>query len=104
MGETLGIVGESGCGKTMAALSLLRLVSKPAARIVSGEVILDGEDLVKISENEMREVRGRKISVILQDPQTSLNPVFTIGNQLVNALGAPVILDVGKSSERPWKL
>ena len=86
-GETLGIVGESGCGKTMTALSLLRLVPKPAARIVSGEVILDGEDLVQISDREMREVRGRKISMILQDPQTSLNPVFTIGNQLVEALG-----------------
>ena len=59
-GETLGIVGESGCGKTMTAASLLRLVPKPVARIVSGEVILDGEDLVQISENEMREVRGRK--------------------------------------------
>jgi len=66
----------------MTAFSLLWLVSKPAARIVSGEGILDGEDLVKISENEMREVRGWKISMILQDPQTSLNPVFTIGNQL----------------------
>ena len=87
-GETLGIVGESGCGKTMTALSLLRLVPKPAARIVSGEVILDGEDLVKISDSEMRAVRGRKISMTLQDPQTSLNPVFTIGNQLVEALGA----------------
>ena len=86
-GETLGIVGESGCGKTMTALSLLRLIPKPAARIVSGEIILDGEDIVPISEKEMRKVRGRKISMILQDPQTSLNPVFTIGNQLSEALG-----------------
>lgn len=86
-GETLGIVGESGCGKTMTALSLLRLIPKPAARIVSGEIILDGEDIVPKSEKEMREVRGRKISMILQDPQTSLNPVFTIGNQLSEALG-----------------
>ena len=86
-GETLGIVGESGCGKTMTALSLLRLIPKPAARIVSGEIILDGEDIVPKSDKEMREVRGRKISMILQDPQTSLNPVFTIGNQLSEALG-----------------
>ena len=86
-GETLGIVGESGCGKTMTALSLLRLIPKPAARIVSGEIILDGEDIVSKSDNEMREIRGRKISMILQDPQTSLNPVFTIGNQLIEALG-----------------
>ena len=78
-GETLGIVGESGCGKTMTALSLLRLIPKPAARIVSGEILLEGEDLVTLSDNDMREVRGRKISMILQDPQTSLNPVFTIG-------------------------
>ena len=86
-GETLGIVGESGCGKTMTALSLLGLIPKPAARIVSGEIILDGEDLVKLSSQEMRKVRGRKISMILQDPQTSLNPVFSIGNQVMEALG-----------------
>lgn len=86
-GETLGIVGESGCGKTMTALSLLRLIPKPAARIVSGEIILDGEDILKKSDNEMRDIRGRKISMILQDPQTSLNPVFSIGTQVIEALG-----------------
>ena len=85
-GETLGIVGESGCGKTMTALSLLKLIPRPAARIVQGEVILDGENLIEKSDNQMREIRGQKISMILQDPQTSLNPVFTIGNQLVEAL------------------
>ena len=85
-GETLGIVGESGCGKTMTARSLLRVVPKPAARIVSGEILLDGEDLVQMTEDEMRETRGNKISMILQDPQTSLNPVFTIGNQVIEAL------------------
>ena len=71
-GETLGIVGESGCGKTMTALSLLRLVPKPAGRIVSGEILLNGEDLVQMSDEEMRQVRGKRISMILQDPQTSL--------------------------------
>ena len=86
-GETLGIVGESGCGKTMTALSLLRLIPRPAARIVSGEIILDGENLVEKTDKEMRQIRGRKISMILQDPQTSLNPVFTIGNQILEALG-----------------
>ena len=86
-GETLGIVGESGCGKTMTARSLLRIIPKPAARIVSGEVILDGEDLVSLSDEEMRHIRGRKIAMIFQDPQTSLNPVFTIGNQVIEALG-----------------
>lgn len=84
-GETLGIVGESGCGKTMTALSLMRLIPKPAARITQGSIILDGEDIVNKSDNEMRDVRGSKISMILQDPQTSLNPVFTVGNQIVEA-------------------
>jgi len=86
-GETLGIVGESGCGKTMTARSLLRLVPKPAARIVNGEILLKGEDLVQKTEDEMRSIRGRRISMIMQDPQTSLNPLFTIGNQLREALG-----------------
>ena len=85
-GETLGIVGESGCGKTMTALSLLQLVPKPAGRIVAGEILLNGEDLVQKNEDEMRHVRGQKISMILQDPQTSLNPVFNIGNQLIESL------------------
>ena len=86
-GETLGIVGESGCGKTMTALSLLRLVPQPAGKIVSGEIRLNGDDILQKSEDEMRQIRGRQISMILQDPQTSLNPVFTIGNQLMEALG-----------------
>lgn len=86
-GETLGIVGESGCGKTMTALSLLRLVPQPAGKIVSGEIRLNGEDILQKSDDEMRQIRGRQISMILQDPQTSLNPVFTIGNQLMEALG-----------------
>src|SRR5687767_7182975 len=86
-GETLGIVGESGCGKTMTALSLLRLTPRPASRIVKGAIRLDGENLVDKTEREMREkIRGRKLSMILQDPQTSLNPVFTIGNQLLEAI------------------
>ena len=85
-GETLGIVGESGCGKTMTALSLLRLIPQPAARIVKGKVLLQGENLLDKSEREMRQVRGRRLSMILQDPQTSLNPVFTIGNQLIEAI------------------
>src|SRR2546428_5626343 len=85
-GEALGIVGESGCGKTMTALSLLRLVPRPAARIVKGKIVLQGENLLDKSEREMRAIRGRRISMILQDPQTSLNPVFTIGNQLIEAI------------------
>ena len=85
-GETLGIVGESGCGKSMTALSLLRLVPRPVARIVQGKVLLQGENLLDKSEREMRHIRGRRLSMILQDPQTSLNPVFTIGNQLLEAI------------------
>jgi oligopeptide/dipeptide ABC transporter ATP-binding protein len=85
-GETLGIVGESGSGKTMTSLSLLRLIPKPAARIVKGEIWLDGENLLEKNDREMRHIRGRKIAMILQDPQTSLNPVFTIGNQLIEAI------------------
>ena len=85
-GEALGVVGESGCGKTMTALSLLKLVPRPAARIVKGSIRLEGENLVEKSEREMRQIRGRRISMILQDPQTSLNPVFTIGNQLIEAI------------------
>jgi oligopeptide/dipeptide ABC transporter ATP-binding protein len=85
-GETLGLVGESGSGKTMTALSVLRLVPEPAARIVKGQILLGGDDLVPKSEREMRRVRGRRISMILQDPQTSLNPVFTAGAQIIEAL------------------
>jgi oligopeptide/dipeptide ABC transporter ATP-binding protein len=85
-GEALGIVGESGCGKTMTALSLLRLVPRPVARIVKGTIRLGGENLLDKTEREMRSIRGRRISMILQDPQTSLNPVFTVGNQLVEAI------------------
>jgi oligopeptide/dipeptide ABC transporter ATP-binding protein len=85
-GETLGLVGESGCGKTMTGLSLVRLLPEPAGRIVDGQVLLEGDDLVTKSEAEMRRIRGRRISMILQDPQTSLNPVFTIGDQILEAL------------------
>ncbi|MFC1917287.1 ABC transporter ATP-binding protein [Chloroflexota bacterium] len=85
-GEVLGLVGESGCGKTITSLSILRLVPQPAGRIVGGKIILDGEDLITKTEGEMREIRGKKISMILQDPMSSLNPVFTIGDQLMEAI------------------
>jgi peptide/nickel transport system ATP-binding protein len=80
--ETLAIVGESGCGKTMTALSLLRLVPNPPGRIVSGSIKIDGKDLVQLSEPEMRDIRGNEISMIFQEPMTSLNPVMTIGHQI----------------------
>ena len=94
-GETLGIVGESGCGKTMTALSLLRLVPQPAGRIVSGEILLNGQDILSISDGAMRNLLGRQISMILQDPQTSLNPVFTIGDQITEAISI-----IGKDSKK----
>ena len=82
----LGIVGESGSGKSMLALSLVRLTPEPASRILDGEVILNGRDLLSLSEKQMRKVRGKEISMILQDPQQSLNPVFSVGDQLAEAL------------------
>ena len=85
-GETLGIVGESGCGKSITALSITRLVPDPPGKIVSGSVILDGRNLLELSEAEMRKVRGNEISMIFQEPMTSLNPVLTIGHQISEAL------------------
>jgi oligopeptide/dipeptide ABC transporter ATP-binding protein len=85
-GEVLGIVGESGSGKSVTMLSLMRLVPTPPGHIVGGKIILDGEDLLQISEKEMSKTRGSKIGLIIQDPMTSLNPVFTIGNQVSEAI------------------
>ncbi len=85
-GETLAIVGESGCGKSMTALSLMRLIPDPPGRIVSGSIKLADRDLLKLSEKEMRGVRGNEISMIFQEPMTSLNPVMTIGKQIGEAL------------------
>ena len=85
-GETLGLVGESGCGKSMTCLSILRLHPRPASRIVGGQVLFRGEDLLQKSEPEMRRYRGRHLAMILQDPMTALNPVFTVGNQLAEPL------------------
>lgn len=81
-GDAVGIVGESGCGKTMTALSILRLVPGPMGRIVEGEIRFDGKDILALPEAAMRKIRGNQISMIFQDPMTSLNPVFTVGNQL----------------------
>jgi oligopeptide/dipeptide ABC transporter ATP-binding protein len=81
-GSTLGVVGESGCGKSITALSILRLVPSPPGQIVSGKIIFEGEDLLQKTKSEMQELRGNRISMIYQDPMTSLNPVYTIGNQI----------------------
>ena len=85
-GEILGIVGESGSGKTVTMLSLMRLIQTPPGRILGGKVVLDGEDLLGLSEGEMTRVRGNKIALIIQDPLNSLNPVLTIGNQVAESI------------------
>lgn len=85
-GETLGLVGETGAGKTTTALSLLRLLPQKVGRITNGEIIFEGNNLLKLSEEEMRKIRGDKISMIFQDPMTSLNPVLTVGEQVAEAI------------------
>src|SRR5204862_699742 len=96
-GETLGIVGESGSGKSTLALTILRVLP-PAARIVSGKMLFEGEDLVQKSDAEMRHVRGKRIAMILQDPMASLNPLFTIGDQVAE----PLPVREGASRASAW--
>ena len=85
-GGTLGLVGESGCGKSATALSVMRLIDEPSGRIAGGEILFRGVDLLRLSEEQMRRVRGNQISMIFQEPMTSLNPVFTVGEQIAEAI------------------
>jgi len=85
-GKTMGLVGESGCGKSVTALSIMRLIPSPPGKVVGGLVFFRGRDLLKLNGEEMRKVRGNEISMIFQEPMTSLNPVFTVGNQIVEAI------------------
>jgi oligopeptide/dipeptide ABC transporter ATP-binding protein len=85
-GQTVAVVGESGCGKSVTALSVLRLIPQPPGKVLGGQVLFEGRDLLKLSESEMRRVRGKEIAMIFQEPMTSLNPVYTIGDQIVEAI------------------
>ena len=87
-GETVAVVGESGCGKSVSALSIMRLVPYPPGRIVGGEIWFNGNDLLTVNNEEMRQVRGKEIAMIFQEPMTSLNPALTIGRQLTETLEA----------------
>jgi len=99
-GEKLAIVGESGCGKSMTALSILRLVPDPPGRIVAGSIKLDGQDLLKLDDAEMRKVRGNRISMIFQEPMTSLNPVLSIGHQIGEAVRLHQHMSKSEASEK----
>lgn len=96
--ETFALVGESGCGKSMTALSIMRLVPGPQGKIVSGEITLENQNLLALSERRMRQIRGGKISMIFQEPQTSLNPVFTVGSQIVETIK----LHQKKNKKQAW--
>src|SRR5690242_6276237 len=99
-GQTVAVVGESGCGKSVTALSILRLIPQPPGKVLGGQVLFEGRDLLKLSESEMRRVRGKEIAMIFQEPMTSLNPVYTIGDQIVEA----VALHQHVSSRQAWEI
>ncbi|MGD0115923.1 MAG: ABC transporter ATP-binding protein [Dehalococcoidia bacterium] len=103
-GETIGLVGESGCGKSVSALSLLRLIPTPPGRIVEGEVWFEGKDLLKLSENDLRHVRGNRIAMIFQEPMTSLNPVLTIGRQITETLELHLHMNRRSANKRAVEL
>ena len=103
-GETVALVGESGCGKSVSALSVMRLVSAPAGRIVGGEILFKGRNLLALSEEEMRRVRGREIGMIFQEPMTSLNPVLTIGRQLTETVETHLAMTRAQSQARAVEL
>jgi oligopeptide transport system ATP-binding protein len=103
-GETIGLVGESGCGKSVSALSLLRLIPSPPGKIVDGEVLFEGENLLEVDEDEIRHIRGNRIGMIFQEPMTSLNPVLTIERQLTEALELHMRMDHRAARNRAIEL
>lgn len=103
-GKTLGIVGESGCGKSVTSLSIMRLIPNPPGKIVGGSILVEGKDILKISEKEMQKIRGNEISMIFQEPMTSLNPCYTIGNQMMEALRVHEKVSKGEAIDRVVEL
>jgi len=103
-GETLGVVGESGCGKSITAMSIMRLIPSPPGKIVSGEILFEGEDILKMSDEEVRSIRGNKIAMIFQDPMTSLNPVLTINRQISEALELHLGMSRSQARQRSIEL
>jgi oligopeptide transport system ATP-binding protein len=103
-GETLGIVGESGCGKSVHALSIMRLIPQPPGKITDGQVIFAGNDILQYSDEQMRSVRGAAIAMIFQDPMTSLNPVFTVGEQIAEALRLHMAMNHKQARKRTAEL
>ncbi|NTU79657.1 MAG: ABC transporter ATP-binding protein, partial [Chloroflexales bacterium] len=103
-GETLGIVGESGCGKSVTSLSVMRLIPSPPGKIAGGQILFDGEDLLRMSDEEMRHIRGNRIAMIFQDPMTSLNPVLSIGRQITESLELHLKLSKREAANRAAEL
>ena len=103
-GEIVGIVGESGCGKSVSALSVMRLVPDPPGKTVAGEVYLDGEDVLKLGNSDMRKIRGNKMAMVFQEPMTSLNPVLTIGRQITETLELHQDMNRSQAEERAAEL